>query len=577
MNSDQYDGEHYSTSHDRERIQWSVGQERGRTAESDGLLFVEEELPDFTTHASEPWSHIAISQDPTGLEGGYRYLDQDWRGVQTDEHQISPWHHLSTTTETATHTQSYGSSFALSEIMPSAWQDSSAFGDFTLGPTTDETSASVFQEDTGYAFDEDDYHYRQLTVPEPSARQSSRADQHISGTVKSSLSVTEPWDEEPYLESARYLSLPYPQSHSSRTLGSTLSTNTDPLDDDSMAIPDVLLCPHADCNATFTGLHRRGTLQRHIRIKHGTARRSYLCEEPSCSKVFLRTDARLKHYRSHHPHLAPKAKTPRRFGPSSSWAQRDQVSSLSYLPTVLSSSSHHESSLGGVGGTSPYVKSDQVPKPEDPSEPQETIQNLCATLPIGQGGHDDDASATEDCRVECDLCESAFQRPADLKRHLQKHEEPLFACEVALCDRKFYRKDKLRDHVRQAHKGRVITTEQGVVFDVPVEATMSKQPASSVCEHCAAEFATPGELRSHINRKHVRRFQCGECTQAFHLNADLKRHQATVHELALEQNHPCPKKGCTQTFARKDHLLRHEKNCKHRNFSERRNASLKHA
>jgi hypothetical protein len=161
MNSDQYDGEHYSTSHDCERIQRDAGQERGRTAEPDELLFPPDEFellasPSQDERYAEPWSHISVSQGHTGLEGGYRYLDQDWRGVQTDEHQISPWHHLSTTTETAAHPQSYGSSFALSEILPSAWQDSSAFGDFTFGPTTDETSASVFQEDTGYTFDEDD-------------------------------------------------------------------------------------------------------------------------------------------------------------------------------------------------------------------------------------------------------------------------------------------------------------------------------------------------------------------------------------------------------------------------------------
>jgi hypothetical protein len=571
MNSDQYDGEHYSTSHDCERIQRDAGQERGRTTEPDELLFPPDEFellasPSQDERYAEPWSHISVSQGHTGLEGGYRYLDQDWRGVQTDEHQISPWHHLSTTTETAAHPQSYGSSFALSEILPSAWQDSSAFGDFTFGPTTDETSASVFQEDTGYTFDEDDYHYRQLTVPEPSARQSSRTDQHISGTINYPFSVTEPWDEEPYLESARYLSLPYPQSYSSRTLGSTLSTNTDPLDDDSMAIPDVLICPHAGCTATFTGLHRRGTLQRHIRFKHGTARRSYPCEEPSCSKVFLRTDARLKHYRSHHSHLAPQSLTiRRRTRQTGSWTPRDQTHDSSHRPMGVSSSSHHDSSWTLVGGTgdsgstSPHVKSDQVSEPGDPSDPQD-FHHSYASHPIGRAGHDDHASATEDSRVECDLCDSTFQRSADLRRHVQKHKEASFACDITSCGRKFYRKDKLKDHVRNVHEG-----------------TSSKQAASSICEDCECVFATPGELRSHVNRKHVRRFQCGECTQAFHLNADLKRHQSTVHEAAVEQNYPCPNKGCTQTFARKDHLLRHEKNCKHRNFAMRRSASLKHA
>ncbi|KAI8941306.1 hypothetical protein NX059_002533 [Plenodomus lindquistii] len=57
------------------------------------------------------------------------------------------------------------------------------------------------------------------------------------------------------------------------------------------------------CNTEFTGKHKQGNFCRHIRNKHGC--RLYACAEDGCNKVFQRQDARLKHYRGRHSHLAP--------------------------------------------------------------------------------------------------------------------------------------------------------------------------------------------------------------------------------------------------------------------------------
>jgi hypothetical protein len=65
---------------------------------------------------------------------------------------------------------------------------------------------------------------------------------------------------------------------------------------------NTLLCE--DCGQNFTGKHRQGNLRRHIRLKHGEARRgSYMCLAEGCFDVFQRSDARLKHARSKHPEL----------------------------------------------------------------------------------------------------------------------------------------------------------------------------------------------------------------------------------------------------------------------------------
>jgi hypothetical protein len=78
-----------------------------------------------------------------------------------------------------------------------------------------------------------------------------------------------------------------------------------------------LYCQHDGCGLKFTGTHRRGTLHRHIRLKHMSKQGSpaqekrYPCEGQDCDKDFKRQDARLKHYRSKHPELgiaAPKSR-----------------------------------------------------------------------------------------------------------------------------------------------------------------------------------------------------------------------------------------------------------------------------
>jgi hypothetical protein len=53
-------------------------------------------------------------------------------------------------------------------------------------------------------------------------------------------------------------------------------------------------------------------------------------------------------------------------------------------------------------------------------------------------------------------CPGSFRRPGDYRRHMRKHEQPRYKCPKFDCDKTFYRADKMRDHVRQGHKGLLV-------------------------------------------------------------------------------------------------------------------------
>ncbi|KAH7083963.1 hypothetical protein FB567DRAFT_95668 [Paraphoma chrysanthemicola] len=82
----------------------------------------------------------------------------------------------------------------------------------------------------------------------------------------------------------------------------------------------------------------------------------------------------------------------------------------------------------------------------------------------------------------------------------------------------------------------------------------------NICSDCALAFRTNGQLNKHRNLKHIKRFSCREpqCTAAFHLTADLRRHVASVHAdrygtVRIE----CVVAGCRKSFTRSDNMARH--------------------
>lgn len=98
---------------------------------------------------------------------------------------------------------------------------------------------------------------------------------------------------------------------SSRASRPQLAANASDVRPDSPGLE----CEDPGCFRKFTGTHRRGTMHRHMRLKHGgqvKGEKNYPCKGFNCTKTFKRQDARLKHHRSKHPELMVAAATPRK-------------------------------------------------------------------------------------------------------------------------------------------------------------------------------------------------------------------------------------------------------------------------
>lgn len=80
----------------------------------------------------------------------------------------------------------------------------------------------------------------------------------------------------------------------------------------SLSVPELLHCD--ECDAEFRGDYRRGNLNRHRRLYHGS-QGGYPCHDQACPRVFRRQDSRLKHHRRHHPYLGEQAPASRSSGP----------------------------------------------------------------------------------------------------------------------------------------------------------------------------------------------------------------------------------------------------------------------
>jgi hypothetical protein len=66
--------------------------------------------------------------------------------------------------------------------------------------------------------------------------------------------------------------------------------------------PNIFYCDV--CSAEFKGQYAVGNLGRHKKTYHGGEHGTgieFACEEEGCDSTFKRRDARLKHYRHHHP------------------------------------------------------------------------------------------------------------------------------------------------------------------------------------------------------------------------------------------------------------------------------------
>jgi hypothetical protein len=218
--------------------------------------------------SSEPWSHVSIGSfyapPPTSTPGRYFDPIREARGLGTNSTRTI-------SDDFASADMSEPSTVATSEILP----------------------CSVMS--------------LQPVVEMSATRQASRR-----GSLTSTDSVYYDLDRRRY-ESSLYTSV----ASMSRSYEYKSSTTDIPLRQGSpslstvsvtpTSVPDVLCCQHGKCRKTFTGTYRRGNLQRHMRLKHSPSskeeEREYACNATGCNKRFKRQDARLNHFRKHHPEI----------------------------------------------------------------------------------------------------------------------------------------------------------------------------------------------------------------------------------------------------------------------------------
>jgi len=309
---------------------------------------------------------------------------------------------------------------------------------------------------------------------------------------------------------------------------------------------ETLYCDVPHCSRSFSGAYARGSLGRHMRLKHSgqhEGTRESKCEAGGCSKSFKRPDARLKHYRKHHPHLASESIIRR---PYRGWKRKGRFAE------DMNSHSNEES---GHVSTLPTLSSDGLTI-DDTNNAQSTLSSLAS------------GSTTRIIHqlVECHLCSDGhktFNRRADFRRHMataHNPDPPRYPCTIPGCPRAshgFPRKDKLNDHMAKVHN--------------PSTAVTSRKPTIFACpeQGCAREFDQRADLLRH-QRTHTdmseRPHKCGQCDKSFLYPKDLKRHEAT-HLGDQDQEKPsfhCPVTSCEygpggSGFSRKDGMLRHMK------------------
>lgn len=98
----------------------------------------------------------------------------------------------------------------------------------------------------------------------------------------------------------------------------------------SKSPPDTLVCHTSQCASQFTGPYRKSNLDRHLREVHGGV---YPCEELGCSNVFEWQNARMKHYRIHHPRLYSAPAVSRKITRSTREGAFESSASVLFHPT----------------------------------------------------------------------------------------------------------------------------------------------------------------------------------------------------------------------------------------------------
>lgn len=136
--------------------------------------------------------------------------------------------------------------------------------------------------------------------------------------------------------------------------------------------------------------------------------------------------------------------------------------------------------------------------------------------------------------IQCDYCDKKFTHASMMKRHRNNVHTKEKAYPCTLCDKVFYLKARLKDHM-VSHSGK----------------------KEHVCDICGIEFFLMNRLKMHKKVVHVqgKPFLCDLCGTGFKSKVTLKQHHLTTHTDIKE--FPC--RQCGKLFSRTSLRNQHEK------------------
>lgn len=186
-------------------------------------------------------------------------------------------------------------------------------------------------------------------------------------------------------------------------------------------------------------------------------------------------------------------------------------------------------------------------------------------------------SHTNEKLFTCDACDESFTQWQDLKTHKMSHhqagpssqsnstahttgngqEKPSYPCWI--CDRIFFRKYYLRDHIRQIHE-RPFTCKRCIIsFTSSSDLDTHKKGVHQrvwkyFCRKCNRSYASNRYFKRHLRDQHggKKPYTCEVCKKSFNQLRNLQAHKKTQH-----QGIPYECDRCGSTFICKKKLQYH--------------------
>ncbi|XP_050391091.1 PR domain zinc finger protein 15 [Patella vulgata] len=122
--------------------------------------------------------------------------------------------------------------------------------------------------------------------------------------------------------------------------------------------------------------------------------------------------------------------------------------------------------------------------------------------------------------LSCEQCQKKFRSEKNLIRHQVIHGTPQFKCDS--CQRQFFRKDYLADHV--------CSLPDGTKMRIVRKKNKVQIRENLVCHLCGRPFTSSSNLNKHMRIHGEKKYECPICFKRFHFENYVKLHTEMVHE-----------------------------------------------